>query len=293
MQGGDLLVEQVAALIEAPQVAGDYLLDRAPFDGGPAGQLGRQLEQVQGAAGVAVGGLGQQAAQFGLQGPAGQAALGVGQGLVQNPFQVVPGERLEHIGAGPGQQGVVERERGVLGGGTDEYQGAPLDVGQKGILLRLVEAVHLVDKQDRGPAFGLARLLGLRHRGTDVLDPRQHRRQAKELGPGMGGDQARQGGLAGARRAPQDQRVQAVTLDGPAQRLALTQHLGLADVLVEVARPHAVRQGPGLQRSGGEQIRGRRGISRCQGRLCRAAARNGTASGPIPGCAPGPRSGTG
>ncbi len=52
------------------------------------------------------------------------------------------------------------------------------------------------------PAFGLTRLLGLHYRGSDVLDPRQHRRQAEELGPRVGGDQARQGGLAGARWAP-------------------------------------------------------------------------------------------
>jgi hypothetical protein len=65
-------------------------------------------------------------------------------------------QTFEHIHPRPREQGVVQLERGVFRGGTDKNQGAVFDVGQERILLRLVEAMHFVDKQD-GAAAILAR----------------------------------------------------------------------------------------------------------------------------------------
>ena len=54
------------------------------------------------------------------------------------------------------------------------------------------------------------------------------------------GDDLRQGGLAGAGRAPEDDgREQPVGLDGAAQELARADDVLLADVLVQGARAHA------------------------------------------------------
>ena len=63
-------------------------------------------------------------------------------------------ERLQHVHRGARQQRRVDLERRVLGGRADEGEQARLDVRQEGVLLRLVEAVHLVDEHDRarGPA---------------------------------------------------------------------------------------------------------------------------------------------
>ena len=55
-----------------------------------------------------------------------------------------------------------------------------LDVRQEGVLLRLVEAVHLVDEDDRRPPA--ARQLGALDRLADVLDAAEHRRDGEELG---------------------------------------------------------------------------------------------------------------
>ena len=65
-------------------------------------------------------------------------------------------ERLqdEHLRAR--EQRRVDLERRVLGGGADEDEVAGLDAGQEGVLLRLVEAVDLVDEEDRAAARAAA-----------------------------------------------------------------------------------------------------------------------------------------
>ena len=54
------------------------------------------------------------------------------------------------------------------------------------------------------------------------------------------GDEPRERGLAGARRAPEDDRLQQVALDRFAQRTARADQLVLAFDFVERARPHAL-----------------------------------------------------
>ena len=57
-------------------------------------------------------------------------------------------ERLEAEHAHPRQERRVDLEVRVLGRGADQRDRAVLDVGQERVLLRLVEAVDLVDEQD-------------------------------------------------------------------------------------------------------------------------------------------------
>ena len=123
---------------------------------------------------------------------------------------------------------------------------ARLDVRQEGVLLALVEAMHLVDEDDGRPARGARRLRPL-DRLADVLDAAEHRRHGDELGVERVGHQARQRRLADARRAPQDHRVQPPGFEGDAQRLAGAEQVALADHLVERLRPQPF----GERRGGG------------------------------------------
>ena len=59
---------------------------------------------------------------------------------------------------------------------------AALDVGQEGVLLRLVEAVHLVDEEDGVAARARERGFGGLHRLADVLHAGEDRRERDELG---------------------------------------------------------------------------------------------------------------
>ena len=58
-------------------------------------------------------------------------------------------ERLEHQHARARQQRRVQLERRVFGGGADQHDGAVLHHRQEAVLLRAVEAVDLVDEQQR------------------------------------------------------------------------------------------------------------------------------------------------
>ena len=167
-------------------------------------------------------------------------------GAIEQRLQVVVVERLQHVHRRARQQRRVDLERRVLGGRADEGQESRLDMRQEGVLLALVEAVDLVDEDDRRPARAARRLRPL-DRLADVLDAAEHRRHGDELGVEGVGHEARQRRLAGARRTPEDHRVQPPGLEGDAQRLARAEQVALADHLVERLRPQPF----GERRGGG------------------------------------------
>ena len=78
-------------------------------------------------------------------------------------------------------------------------------MGQQRVLLGLVEAMDLIDEQDRARAVQGKVLLGPGDDGADLDNTAHHRRKSHE--PGADGlcQQARQAGLAGSRRTPQQQ----------------------------------------------------------------------------------------
>ena len=76
-------------------------------------------------------------------------------------------------------------------------------MGQKGILLGLVETMHFVHEQHRAAALSQANL-GLLHRGTDILDPGQYCRKGNKRRIHCLGQNQGQGGFARAGRAPQN-----------------------------------------------------------------------------------------
>ena len=84
-------------------------------------------------------------------------------------------------------------------------------------------------------AGGLERLL-------QVGDAGEHRRQLLELVAGLLGQQPRDGGLAGAGRAPEDHRGQPVRAGHAADRAVGPQQVVLAHHLVEGLRPQPVGQ---------------------------------------------------
>ena len=49
-----------------------------------------------------------------------QAAFGIGQGAVHDPGQVFLFQSLEYEHPHPGEQGAVDLERGIFGGGADK-----------------------------------------------------------------------------------------------------------------------------------------------------------------------------
>ena len=209
----------------------------------PTGEGDGHLQGVEGGPGVAVG-------------PPHQVVEGVvvGLGLLvpeaagQQGAHGVGRQRLEAEQAGPGQQGGVDLEVRVLGGGPDQDQHPLLDRREQGVLLGAVEAVDLVDEQDGALAVLAQAGAGPVDRLPDVFHAGGHGREGLErLGRGAG-HEAGQGGLARPRRPPQDDRRQPVGLDERSQRPPRAEEMVLAHHLVEHPGPH-----PGGERGLGRQ----------------------------------------
>ena len=140
---------------------------------------------------------------------------------------------------GAGEERGVQLERGVLGGGADEDDGALLHQGKEAVLLGAVEAVDLVDEQQRGPALGMAQAGGLEDL-LEVGDAGEDGADLDEGGVGRGGEEAGDGGLADAGRAPEDGRAERAGGEHVAERGARAEQVVLADHVGEALRPQAV-----------------------------------------------------
>ena len=152
---------------------------------------------------------------------------------------LVIAERLEAPHAQPGQQRRVHLEVRVLGRRADQGDRPVLDVRQERVLLALVEAVDLVDEQDRAASLEREPLLGLGDRPADLGDARHDRRHGPELGADGVGEEARERRLAGAGRAPQQEAREVAPRDRSAERAAIADEVALADELLERPRAHA------------------------------------------------------
>src|SRR2546429_831302 len=151
-------------------------------------------------------------------------------------------EWLEHEHPAARQQRRRQLEAGVLRGGADQRDDAVLDPGEERVLLCPVEAVDLVAEQDRAASFVLETLLrqldDLAHAGHPLGD----RGKRLEVTIGVARDQAGEGRLARAGRAPEDARPHVAAPDQLAQRLPGAEQVLLAEKLLERLRPHPSRQ---------------------------------------------------
>ena len=178
----------------------------------------------------------------------------VGQGAAHDRGHVLVAERLEAHDPRARQERRVDLVVGVLGGRPDERDGARLDVRQEGVLLALVEAVDLVDEEDRRRAAGRRPLGRAGDQRAHVGHAAHDRAEGLETGAGGVGQEARQGGLAHARRAPQDHRREVPAAQLAGQRALLADEVTLAHDLGQGARPHArgqrgVMVGRGLEQA--------------------------------------------
>ena len=148
----------VAALVVAQRAAlGDFVergqLDDAPTSIAGLRRLCREIEGVQRDSRVAVAERDEEVegGVFDIRAKRGEAALLVAQRPGDDGPQVVLAERLQGKDAGARKQRRDDLERRVLRGGPDEGDRALLDVGQNRVLLRLVEAMDLVDEEQGAP----------------------------------------------------------------------------------------------------------------------------------------------
>ena len=241
----DERADDVVVLVALPVVAHgcavDGRLGRLEVDGGQALALGGargRLEIGQRTPRVAAGEPHQVVERLVVdREAAGQAAL-VDERQGEHRPDVVVGQRLQAQQQAAGEQRRDHREERVLGGGGDQGDPAVLHAGQQGVLLRLGEAVDLVDEQHRlataAHQLGASGVDGRAH----LLHPGGDGRDLDEVTVGLLAQDRGDGGLAGAGRPPEQQRHRLVALDQLAQRRPRRPQLLLADQLVERPRPH-------------------------------------------------------
>ena len=138
-----------------------------------------------------------------------------------------------------GDEGRVHLEEGVLGRGPHEHEQPVLHGVEQRILLAAVEAVDLVHEQDGAQAAHEQSLLRRVDLAAQVGDGAPDGRDLHERGAGGLGDDMGERGLPRAGGAEEDNRTEAVVLDGGPKPAALAHGLALAHHLIEGARAHA------------------------------------------------------
>ena len=113
---------------------------------------------------------------------------------------------------------------------------------QECVLLRLGEAMDLVEKQKGPAAIVVDSLDGRRQDLPHVLDACRGGGELLEPRPSGAGDDSGKGGLACARRAPEDQRDRLAGFDDGTEGRSRSREVLLAYHLVEFGRPHAGSQ---------------------------------------------------
>ena len=127
----------------------------------------------------------------------------------------------------------------ILGGRPDEGDRAILDLGQQPVLLGAIEAVDLVDEQERGLTRAPPRL-GLLVNLAQVRHPGHHRRELHQWLVQAPGEQASKRGLAGAGRPPQDDRAELAAGEHAPERRVRAEQVVLADQLIQGLRAQPV-----------------------------------------------------
>src|SRR6202011_1016820 len=89
-----------------------------------------------------------------------QPVLFVEEGAIDDRADVAFGERIQNEHAHPREERAIQLEGWIFRSRTDERDSASLDMREKCVLLRFIEAVDLVHEQDRLPSQ-LQPLLGL------------------------------------------------------------------------------------------------------------------------------------
>ncbi len=176
--------------------------------------------------------------------------LFVGDGTSDDARQIVVGQRLHLEDAAAADQSFVDLEIRILGRRADERHRTILDVRKQRVLLRFVEAVHLVDEQNRPLSVQPEPIVGTVDGSADVFDAREDGVEREEVFGRTPGDDASERRLPRSRRTVEQQARHPVGFDGATQQFARPQDVRLTGELVERTRTHPVGERSRRRRAG-------------------------------------------
>ena len=170
------VVVAVAALVVDERLLAGGVADVVGGDRAAAGRRRGRVEHVQGVAGVAAGGVHDLLAQL-----VGELDAERRLAPAHDRLDVGGVERQELEQLAAAEQGRVDLEVRVLGGRADQRHEARLDRRQERVLLALVEAVDLVEEEDRAPAVAAQPVVRLAEHAAHVADADLHGRELLEV----------------------------------------------------------------------------------------------------------------
>ena len=170
-----------------------------------------------------------------------QAAPSIAKRTLNQNQQIALSQRAKFKNLRAGNQGAVDAEKWVLRRRTDEAHNAILDFGQQHILLRFVETMNFVHKENRPPAIPSPRSCSSNNT-ADIRNIALHSTQALEARCRCACDDLRQCCFTCSRWAKKDQRGNAVRLDRTPQKLPRREKMLLTAILIERARAHSRSQ---------------------------------------------------
>ena len=182
--------------------------------------------------------------------------LGALQQLLQRRFI----EAFQHQNLATRQKRAVQLEARIFRRGADQRHHAAFDEGQEAVLLGPVEAVDFVDEEQRALTH-LAARFGTVERRAKLLHAQEDRADCLELKPCAFGQKPRNRRLAGPRRAPKDDRGEALCRQHPRQGALRPNQVVLPHHIGQRLRAQPVGQRPGRaigEASGVEQVRHQR-----------------------------------
>ena len=263
-EGGDGIVVLVAVLVIdhgffLDTFFGDGVGDVDDSEGIRWGGDDGDLQGIEALAGIAIGRSGEmeESGVFDGEGHFAEAAEGIGEGAFLEIEEIFDGKGFELKDLGARDEGGVDGEEGVMGGGADEADGSAFDIWEEGILLGFVPAVDFVDEED-GFFLGVGESMG--GGGDDFAEVGEitfDAAEAFEAGAGGGGDNFCEGGFASAWGAEEDDGGDAIGIDGAAEEFSWGEDVRLAGIFVERSGAHSLGEGGGGG-GGRREVRGRR-----------------------------------
>src|SRR4029453_2363459 len=167
-----------------------------------------------------------------------KAALVVGQSAVDQLFELLNVERFEAKNLRARYECTVHIKEWIVRGRTDKAKFSRFDIGQKDVLLRLIEMMNLIDEQN-----GLFPRCAetVRSRGKDTAhlsDVAFNPANPNKFRMSHFRNDTRQRGFAASGRAVKNYRWQAIGFDRAAQKFARRENVFLADKFLQRSRPH-------------------------------------------------------
>ena len=204
-----------------------------------------QFQRIQQAAGVTARNVHQVVGRLGcdLHLAVAVAAFLIAECAPQQPAQVIGFQSFESKQPRAAHQRLVDFEVGVFSGRADQREGAVFHPRQQRILLGTVEAMHLIDEQNRAQSVALQAAMRFIHLMAQILHPGQHGIERAEMGSGVIGDDPRQGGFADSWRTMQDQVSDPIGGNGASEQPAFSKDRSLTDEFIQIAWTEAVGEG--------------------------------------------------